>query len=80
MEKDREACFEAGMNAFIAKPASLDALAAILQRAAKRKTARQNPSPAPAVADSLTPLNVPSFELDDALERLGHSFPGGGSN
>jgi response regulator RpfG family c-di-GMP phosphodiesterase len=59
MEKDRQRCFEVGMNDYLAKPIYLTGLADVIARAAPRPG-----------ADSAVPL-TPAIDKAEAIHRLG---------
>jgi CheY-like chemotaxis protein len=76
MQGDRERCIEAGMDDYISKPITPQALAALLERWISRETVpdsvppvQQHPAPADEVAADAPP-NVPVFDRAGMLDRL----------
>ena len=77
-EKDREACFKAGMNDFIAKPVEPDVLARVLhlhlakgQGEKTRTKDLDEPVPAEQTAKAPDPASAAIFDREMLLERFG---------
>ncbi|MFT3736793.1 MAG: PAS domain S-box protein [Rhodocyclaceae bacterium] len=68
---DVQACLDAGMNAHLGKPIVIDQLVPLLLR-----LCRQEPAPTTPVATARPPdrlPQVPGFDLNDTLQRLGNN-------
>ncbi len=74
MDSDRQACMDAGMNDFIAKPIDIAEVLAVMTRWLHREPVQGAASEVPreAVAEIVPLPTLPGVNLDDARRRMGH--------
>jgi len=78
MDADRQRCFDAGMNDFVAKPIDPERLAAVLSLWLRAPTAAASvvrPAPVAALPANAVLLTLPGIDVAEGLSRRNGSLP-----
>ncbi|MFO7749404.1 MAG: PAS domain S-box protein [Desulfobacteraceae bacterium] len=74
MQEDRERCFEAGMDDYVAKPVNPGELARVLTRRLKKESVKDKPGKKNAAQEPRKAFTCtkPVFDQEDFMTRMGH--------